>query len=180
MQLRHGEAILRTVKRHSTPYVLRLFKILIVAIPVYIILFFVAREVEGELILFVFAAVSFFIGIIITIMSLDYLLDRLIITNKRVVWINWKSLFKREVHEAELPDIQDIESREKGILSKLRMFDYGFIEIETAASKTCIFFRDCPDPDGVKHFILQQAEKQRGGVHEKWEPPPREEEWSVN
>jgi hypothetical protein len=180
MKLRHGETILRTIKRHPTPYLFRLFKILIVAIPAYLILFYLGREIEGDWPLYPFAAVSFFIGIIVALVSIDYLLDRLIITSKRVVWINWKSLFKREVHEAELIDIQDIESREKGILSKLRLFDYGFIEIETAASKTCILFEDCPDPDGVKHFVLQQTEKLRGGVHEKWEPPEKEEEWSVN
>lgn len=180
MQLRHGEIILRTIKRHPTPFVFRVLKIALIALPFYVLLFFVARKIEGEWILFLFAAVSFFIGIIIALNCLDYLLDRLIITNKRAVWINWKSLFKREVHEAELLDIQDIESREKGVLSKLKIFDYGFIEIETAASKTCIRFDDCPDPDGVKHFILQQTEKLRGGVHEKWEPPAKEEEWSVN
>lgn len=180
MQLRHGEAILRTVKRHPTPFVFRVLKIALIALPFYVILFFVARKVEGEWILFLFAAVSFFIGIIIAINCLDYLLDRLIITNKRLIWINWKSLFKREVHEAELIDIQDIESREKGVLSKLKIFDYGFIEIETAASKTCIMFQDCPDPDGLKHFILGQMEKSRGGVKEKWEEKAGEEEWSVN
>lgn len=180
MQFRSGETILRTVKRHPTPYILRLLKISVVAVPAYLLLFYIGREIKGEWPLYAFAAISFFIGVIVALISLDYLLDRLIITNKRLIWINWKSLFKREVHEAELLDIQDIESREKGILSKLKVFDYGFIEIETAASKTCIAFQDCPDPDGLKHFILGQMEKSRGGVREKWETKVGEEEWSVN
>ncbi len=180
MHLRHGEVILRTCKRHSTPYVLQLVKITIVAVPLYIILFFIGKAAEGEWVLWLFAGLSFCLGVVIALLSFDYLLDKLVITNKRVVWINWKSPVKRDEHEAELLDIQDINTREKGVLSKVRMFDYGLLEIETAGSKTCIIFNDCPDPEAIKTFILTQMEKSRGGIHEKWEPPKKEEEWSVN
>lgn len=177
MRLREGEMILRTVKRHSTPYIVKILKIVLVALPFYIVIFLISSEIP--LVTGFFLVLSFFLGIIVTLISLDFLLDKLIITNKRVIWVNWKSPFKKEEHEAELLDIQDIETREKGILSKLPIFNYGFLEIETASSKTCICFIDCPHPDQVKHFILSRMEKQRGGIHEKWEPQ-KEEEWSVN
>ena len=138
MRLRHGEEVLKTIKRHPTPFIFKMLKIGLVALPLYFILYLIGRETEGEIGLILFAVLSFALGIIIVLIVFDYVLDRLIITNKRVVWINWKSLIRREEHEAELLDIQDIETREKGILSKLKMFDYGFFEIETAASKTCI------------------------------------------
>ncbi|MBI2638660.1 hypothetical protein HYW83_03660 [Candidatus Peregrinibacteria bacterium] len=180
MHLRHGEEILRTHKRHRTPFILQFVKLLIVSAILYGLMFFIGKAVEGDWIFWGYAVVSFFLGIAITLVAFDYLLDRLVITNKRVVWINWKSPVKREEHEAELLDIQDIKTHEKGILSKLRLFDYGLLEIETAGSKTCIIFTECPDPENVKTFILNQMEKQRGGIHEKWEPPPKDEEWSVN
>lgn len=179
MHLRHGETILRTIKRHSTPYLLKILKIILVVIPLYIAIFLIGRETSGELLVWLLGIFSFFTGIIIGLISIDFLFDKVIITTKRVIWINWKSMFKKEEHEAELLDIQDIKTREKGVLSKLRIFDYGFLEIETASSKTCIVFTDCPNPDGIKHFILSQMEKSRGGIHEKREPP-KEEEWSVN
>ena len=106
----------------------------------------------------------------------------MIITNKRVVWIDWKTIFRREEHEAELIDIQDIETKEHGILSQLKIFDYGYFEIETAASKVCIRFNDCPDPETVKHFILSQMEKQRAGTQKKHEPLSSSsiDEWGIN
>lgn len=178
MHLRHGEVILRNIKRHKTPYVLQLAKVALIAIPLYFLLFYFMRSVSGEWIFIAALALSIFVGMVIAAISFDYLFDKLVITNRRVVWINWKSPFSREEHEAELLDIQDIETAEKGILSKLPFFDYGLIEIETASSKVCIHYTDCPDTAGVKHFIIDQMEKSRGGIHEKREEP--KEEWSVN
>lgn len=174
--------VLHTIKRHKTPYVLKLAKIFLVALPIYVIVFLIGqqKEVETWIAVAFFALVSFLLGVIVAVISFDYLMDKLIITNFRVVWVNWKSIFKREEHEAELLDIQDIETREKGILSKMKMFDYGFLEIETASSKTCVSFNDCPNPDGVKHFILGQMQKHRGGLHEKESKEHAEQEWSVN
>lgn len=136
-------------------------------------------ETGASWFLILLAVISFFLGIVIAIVSLEYLLDKLVITNKRVIWIDWHSLFKREEHEAELFDIQDIQTRETGILSKLRIFDYGLVEVETASSKTCIIFIDCPDPEGTKNFILSQLEKQKGGFASRHDVP-EEEGWSVN
>ena len=114
----------------------------------------IGRETNSQWALIIFAVVSFFIGVIIALISFDYILDKLIITNYRIIWVDWQSIFKREEHEAELIDIQDIETLEKGILSKVKFFDYGLLGIETAASKSCIIFKDCPNPEEVKTFIL--------------------------
>lgn len=180
MRLREGEYILRTIRRHYTPYVLKIAKISVVVIPIYVLFFFMGDQIGIEWFLVILAIISFCVGIILAIISIDYLMDKLIITNKRAVWINWKSIFKKLEHEAELIDIQDIDSQEKGLLSHLSIFDYGIIEIETAGSRVCITFTDCPDPEEVKTFILNQTEKSRGGIHEKHGKPGSNEEWSVN
>lgn len=191
MQLQEGEAVLRTVNRHLTPYWLHLAGIGVVAIPLYLLIFWMYSETESSWPLWLLGMFSILLGIIVAIFSLDYLLDKLIITNRRVVWINWKSIFRRAEHEAEFLDIQDIDIVEKGVLAKLNIFDYGFLEVETAASKTCIAFQDCPNPEEVKNFILLQIEKKRGGIYEKREArsieepikpvlKTSEEEWSVN
>ncbi len=182
MQLREGEAVLKTVSRHPTPYFLKLAEVIAIAIPFYVLIFYIGREASAEVTLGLLAFISFFIGIIIAVFSFDYLLDKLIITNKRVIWVNWRSLFKREEHEAELMDIQDIGTSEKGILSKLRFLDYGFIKIDTASASACIDFQDCPDPEGTKHFIIGKMEHMYSTFHKKREnPPPVEtEKWPVN
>lgn len=191
MHLQEGEAVLRTVNRHLTPYWIRMIGIAAVAVPLYGLAFWFLSESNSNWPFWILAGLSIFLGIVIATSSLDYLLDKLIITNKRVVWINWKSIFRRAEHEAEFLDIQDIDIVEKGILAKLNIFDYGFLEVETAASKTCIAFEDCPNPEEVKNFILLQVEKKRGGIYEKREARSieepikpvlkiSEEEWSVN
>ncbi|MFA6520829.1 MAG: hypothetical protein WCT53_00365 [Candidatus Gracilibacteria bacterium] len=185
MHLRDGEIALKVVTRHLTPYVLSLVKILAIAIPFYVLLFYIGRAIGNNALIYILAFVSFFVGIIITMITLDYILDKLIITNKRVIWINWKTLFKREEHEAELMDIQDIETREKGILSKWHIMDYGLLQIATASSTLCISFEDCPDPEGIKHFIILQMEKMYSTVQKNHTTPQpgivlKPEEWSVN
>ncbi|MBI5413164.1 PH domain-containing protein [Candidatus Peregrinibacteria bacterium] len=181
MHLRQGEIIYKTFKRHPTPYVFRLIGIAILAVPLYFALYIVwAQTDSAEWGLIGFAVISFFVGLIIAIFSLDYLMDKLMITNKRVVMIDWKSIFNRMEHDAELLDIQDIDIKEKGILAKFRMFNYGYLEIETAASKVCLQYSDCPNPEYVKHFIITQIEKLQSKMHEKREHQAGDEEWSVN
>lgn len=179
MHFRNDESILKTVYRHKLPFVLKLIGIGFVSVPIYGILFIMIGQTEGSWSFWLFLIVSFVIGIIVALVCFDYLLDKIYITNKRVIWVDWKTPFSREQHEAELLDIQDIETQEKGIISKLPIFDFGLIEIETAASKTCIIFKDCPDPEFVKHFILLQIEKSHGGIHARRDTPSKEE-WSVN
>lgn len=141
-----------------------MFGILIVTLPFYVLLFFVYKLLGSGWSLLLFGFLSFFVGVIIGLVSLDFLLDKLVITNKRVVWVNWRSLFYREEHEVELIDIQDVEVQARGVLSKLPGFDYGLLVIETAASKTAIHFADCPDPDQVEHFLVVQTEALRSAT----------------
>lgn len=164
MHLRHAEEIIRIIKRHKTPYVFKLLKIFLIIIPLYILLFSLRDQLNIEWMLILFSVLSFFLGIILGLVSLDYLLDKIIITNKRIVWVNWLSLFKKEEHEAELIDVHDVGIRERGILSKLSLFNYGMLDIKTYASKTIISFGDCPHPESVGHFIIVQAEKARGAI----------------
>ena len=93
--------------------------------------------------------------------AVTYRLDRLVITNQRMVWVNWSSFFRKEEHELEFRDIQDIHTREKGILSYFRIFDYGLFQVETAASSVTINFEDAPDPEGIKQFIFDYCLKKK-------------------
>ena len=56
-------------------------------------------------------------------------------------------------------DIQDIETRETGVLSFLPFFDYGSFTLQTASAHTTIDFDNAPDPEGIKHFIYHLAVK---------------------
>ena len=80
-------------------------------------------------------------------------MDRLIITDKRVIYVNWKFLTIRDEDETELADIQDIHTKEKGLLSMVKIFDYGLFKLQTASHITAITFDNAPDPEGIRHYI---------------------------
>lgn len=154
MHIRAGEVIVAKVKRHKTPFVIGLIEMALVIAPVYVFIIFIDQSSSASWINILYLVVSLFVGLILTIYCVDYLLDTIIITSKRVIHIEWRSLFKREQFEVELEEIQDVITIEKGLLSKLKIFDYGLLAIETAASKTSINFKYCPDPESVKHLIF--------------------------
>ena len=85
--------------------------------------------------------------------SLVYWLDKLVITNERIIYIDWIFLTLRKESEAFLDDIEDIQTQEKGFISKFRIFDYGRFKLETAASSVCIDFIEAPNPEGIRKFV---------------------------
>ncbi len=155
MHLREHEETLRTIRRHITPFILMLVKILIVSVPAYAIALFIGQYLGAKFSVISILIISVFVGFFITYIAITYILDRLVITNQRVVFINWKSFWRREEFETELKDIQDIRSREKGFLASFRFLDYGLVEIETASSSTTVIFDNAPDPEGIRSYLSQ-------------------------
>lgn len=153
MKLESEENIIKTFRHHSFPFAIKVLKILAVSFP----FFFVASFFRGTLDIVEFvgllATITTIFLLIIVYTGLIYYLDRLVVTNCRVVYIDWTSLFSRKESEAEFRDIQDIETKENGVLANLRIFDYGTIRIQTASTKITIIFNDANDPEGIKHFI---------------------------
>jgi hypothetical protein len=109
--------------------------------------------------LLLYLCIAIIFAFLIAYDSIIYFLDRIVISNKRVVHINWKSLFQREETEADLSEIQDIKTTEFGVLSSFRLFDYGTFRVETASSKVSIIFNNANDPEGIKHFIYHLQTK---------------------
>ena len=190
MHLRSGEVVLRTVRRHKTPFIIKLITTFIAAVPLYAFIFVIGKEIDEDWLLGILAGLSFCIGIVVAIIGFDYLFDKVLITSRRVIWVDWKNPFNRQEHEAELVDIQDVDTHEKGLLSKLSIFDYGLLEISTAATQGCIAFKDCRSPEDVEHFIFKQIEAQHvpsgstnkvsaGAIPHK-NMQHEDEEWSVN
>jgi uncharacterized membrane protein YdbT with pleckstrin-like domain len=60
----------------------------------------------------------------------DYWLDAWILTNERIIDIEQKGLFSREVSEFKLDKIQDVSIDVSGVIPTL--FHYGSVQIQTA------------------------------------------------
>lgn len=155
MHLQQQEKVLKIIHHHLMPGLIGALKIFFISLPFFLILAFLSGILSiSQLALASTFLLLLFAGVIF-IYFCFYYLDRLVITNLRILHIDWKGILKRVEHEASLVDIQDIKTEEKGVLSFLPFFDYGIFSLETASTKTSIVFKNAPDPEGIKRFIYQ-------------------------
>lgn len=89
----------------------------------------------------------------------DYYLDVLLLTNKKLIDVEQRALFSREVTSLSLERIQDITVNTEGILASLLHF--GHLEIQTAGAEKKIVVRFLQNPDTIKHHILEAADKMK-------------------
>jgi uncharacterized membrane protein YdbT with pleckstrin-like domain len=104
--------------------------------------------------LFIFLENLFFMFIWMTffLVWVDYYFDVWIVTDQRIVNIEQKGLFSREVSELELEKIQDITTSVNGIISTF--LNFGDLQVQTAAEQERFLFHNIPDPYEVKNIIM--------------------------
>ena len=93
----------------------------------------------------------------------DYWLDLWVVTNRRILHIEQKGLFHREVAELELSRIQDLTSETQGIVATL--LGYGTLSVQTAGEEPRFVFHDIPHPDSVRAVIMNALKEARGAEH---------------
>lgn len=161
MRLQSGEEIIKIYHHHPFPFIIQIFKVIGASLPFFFMLYLFSQVMSYTAIIISILAIMTLFTIIIIYLALIYWLDKLVITNKRAVHIDWKVLSKRNEGEALLTDIQDVHTQEKGILSAIYLFDYGILRLETAASKATIIFTEAPNPESVKEFLTHYIENCR-------------------
>ena len=90
----------------------------------------------------------------------NYYLDVLIVTNKRVMDVEQRGLFARDVAELRVDNIQDVKVEIIGILASLLKF--GNIHVQSAGYSREFVVRDIHDPNEVKHAISRQVDEAHG------------------
>lgn len=88
---------------------------------------------------------------------LSWYFNVMIVTNFRVVDIDFFSLMYKEVSDAELEKIEDVTYRMGGILRAF--LNYGDIYIQTAAEKAEFDFQGAPKPEQVVEIIQDLLER---------------------
>lgn len=154
MHLRDHETIRRIYRRHYFPYFLDVLKLLVASFPFFFVLYLIQDGVSFLVFSLIVTGIVLLFLIAFFYMTFIYWADKLVITNFRVVFIDWKLLNVNTENEAELKDIQDIHVRGKGILAFIPFLNYGTLTIATAASEVCVRFEYAPGPDTIKRFIF--------------------------
>ncbi|MFQ6084461.1 MAG: PH domain-containing protein [Candidatus Aminicenantia bacterium] len=81
-----------------------------------------------------------------------YILNTVIVTDKRVVENKQEGFFKYTLNELELDKIQDISVKIYGPLAAF--LDFGDIGIQTAGAQPKFYFTQLPHPEKIKETIM--------------------------
>jgi hypothetical protein len=153
MKLQDNEQIVKVFHHHPTARLFRSLGILFACLPFFFVAWFFRDVLSPVQMVTLYIILGLFTFLVLLYDSILYYLDRLIITNQRILYVDWNGAFSNTEHEAELVDIQDIETIEKGFFAIFPIFDFGDFTLETASTHTTIRFPNAPDPEGIKHFI---------------------------
>lgn len=90
-----------------------------------------------------------------------------IITDERIIDIDFKNLIYRETSDAKIEYIQDVTDKLGGVVGTI--FNFGRVEIQTAGTVPVIEFEDVPNPGRVLKIINElrreeEVEKIEGRV----------------
>lgn len=117
-------------------------------------------DAYNSLFMFLENLFAMIVWILFFLVWIDYYFDVWIVTNKRVVNVEQKGLFSREVSELEFEKIQDVTTEVLGIIPTF--LNYGNVCIQTAGEKEHFTFADVADPYRIKDLIMNlQKELQR-------------------
>lgn len=162
--LHENEQILLILHRHWFVFALQATAVVVAAL----FPFFLFPIVPIGAALFWFLAVIYWLFILafLLIAWIEYWLDMWVITSERIIDIEQRSLFSREVSEFLLSRVQDVTVEVPNLMAT--MLRYGNIVVQTAGEKS-FTIREIPHLEKAKEIILEQCRKinQRVDAEEK-------------
>lgn len=96
--------------------------------------------------------------------SLYWYFNVYILTDERVVDVDWLSIIYRKVSSAQISHVEDVSASQGGVFAGV--FDYGNVQIQTAAEEENFEFVAVPHPQLVAKKISELMEKEEK-QHEK-------------
>ncbi|MBI5421199.1 MAG: PH domain-containing protein [Parcubacteria group bacterium] len=171
IQLYEGETITKTIRRHwfivATDIVMFLFFALV---PLFGITMFLNAVTKGggatdygAFIAFFYLVWLEFSWIMFAVTwTTNYYLDVVLITNRRLLKVEQKGLFARDIAEMRLERIQDISVDIMGLIPSL--LNFGDLKVQTAGEEEAFVISDIPDPNGIKNTIFEHHDDPQGPV----------------
>lgn len=84
-----------------------------------------------------------------------------LITNKRLIDVDFHSILKGNIDHAPLDSVQEASGHVAGLLGII--FHYGDVFVQTAGATVSVDFHKVPNPNKVSDIILEQAKLFKGG-----------------
>lgn len=168
LKLEDDEKILIQTRRHWFVIVSQIVALIIMAlVPLFMFGFGsllvgdsapnIGVEHLGGFMSFMYFLYLSFIWIAIFAVYTNYYLDLLIISDRRIILINHKGFFWRNMASFRLERMQDINIEVSGLIAT--MLNFGTIEIETAGNSNENFkVHGIANPDQIKSVILEASD----------------------
>ncbi|MDE1970341.1 MAG: PH domain-containing protein [Patescibacteria group bacterium] len=162
INLYQDETIIKTVRRHWYIVLLDIFLFLILIIlPLIVIAILPQKTLTTRPLLitphtasFLYAAWVLCIwNITAVIWTINYYLDYILITNRRLVKVEQLGLFARDISEMRLEKIQDIHIAVMGLVPSL--LNFGDLEVQTAGEEEQFVLYSIPNPNAIKNLIFE-------------------------
>ncbi|OGI61184.1 hypothetical protein A2645_02285 [Candidatus Nomurabacteria bacterium RIFCSPHIGHO2_01_FULL_39_9] len=156
VRLEEGEEIVKIFRKHWFSFLIDfVFLIALAFIP--LLISFLPKEwlvwleqVKGLLDILYIVWLDF-IFFAILIVGTNYFLDTWILTNKRIIDVEQKSLFRRDIAELRLENIQDIKMEVLGFINSL--LGIGNVYVESAGATREFVIRNVARPEDVRNTI---------------------------
>lgn len=177
------EKLILFLRRHWIILIAKWLVVLVIALVPLVIYFFLSYFEPEILKKYVYYAFLFLLSSLYYLFTLlfflnafiDYYLDVWIVTDRRIINIEQRGLFNREIAEHTLERIQDVTAIQKGFWQTL--FSYGDVHVQTAGEIQRFVFRQVNDPFNVVRIINEEIKKfEKNEEHELMEKirPPME------
>ncbi len=101
-----------------------------------------------SLFVFLYSLILLVLWIIGFMFWTDYYLDTWIVTNNRIIDVEQKGLFSREVSVINMDKVQDVTSDISGMVATV--VDYGDVHIQTAGQNREFIIKDVAEPEIIR------------------------------
>ena len=152
-ELDNNEQFIAVIRKHWAALVARISKAIILIMIIVVVYEKLIEFEYGFKIALVWIIASILYGVYGIIV---WYLDCYIITSKRIIDIDQKSMFRRTVAEVEIENIQEAIYEINGPLEAF--LNYGTVKIKMASSGM-ISMEQIPNPAGVKDLIIKTQKK---------------------
>lgn len=158
-----NEKILLFLRRHfitNASWVLKAIIAFVLPFIVLSLLGFVDFDPIPSQYLFIFSTFYFLVlSGYLFVHFLSWLYNVTLITDQRVVDIDFSNLVVESGGATKLSQIEDVSYEQVGVLSSL--FDYGNVTVQTAGAASNFLFAGVPHPEKVVHLINNLIGKQK-------------------
>lgn len=162
------EKIYQIIRKHWFVYTPIFILAIVMVLPVILIpffwptLFYADSALAGNTVIVIMSAYLLLVLVCLTVAFVSYYLDIYIITDKRIVDISQVGIFKREISELHLRQVQDVNAKVSGLFSTT--LDFGDVFIQSAGVKENFIFLSVPEPYLIAKKIADLHEAQVEGA----------------